>query len=200
MSDVGVLHPVRIRVAQILALGPHTGTELRQALPDVPYSTLYRHVRWLAGAGVIRVSGERKVRGAVEHTYELDEPAVQVAVPDPARMTAADHDRAVTAFVTGLMAQAHAYLEGEPEDPVADGLTYLTTQLWVDEEELALVRARLREIIAPLARSGPGPGRRQLTLGIVAVPRSGGGTPHPPAATHPTAKPDTGVDPEANSG
>jgi DNA-binding transcriptional ArsR family regulator len=174
VSDVGVLHPVRIRVAQLLALGPRTGTELRRAMPDVPYSTLYRHLRWLADAGVVRVSGERKVRGAVEHTYELDEPAVQGAVPDPAAMTAADHDRAVTAFATGLMAQAHAYLEGEPEDPAGQGLTYMTAKLWVDEEELARVRARLREIIAPLAGNAPGPGRRQLTLGVIAVPRPEG--------------------------
>ncbi|SDI52232.1 helix-turn-helix domain-containing protein [Nonomuraea jiangxiensis] len=173
MSDVGVLHPVRIRVAQILALGPHTGTQLRQALPDVPYSSLYRHVRWLLEAGVVRVAGERKVRGAVEHTYELDENAVQGAVPDPAALSADDHERAVTAFVTGLMAQAHAYLESEPEDPVTQGLTYVSAHVWVDDEELARLRARLRELIDPLVHTTPGPGRRQITLGVVAIPQPG---------------------------
>nr|WP_165977186.1 helix-turn-helix domain-containing protein [Nonomuraea diastatica] len=83
-SPADSLHPVRIRLAQILALGPRTGTQLRQALPHVPYSSLYRHIRWLVDAGVIHVVGERKVRGAVEHTYELDERAVQGAVPGPA--------------------------------------------------------------------------------------------------------------------
>ncbi|MEO3875432.1 helix-turn-helix domain-containing protein [Nonomuraea sp. B12E4] len=172
MSDVGVLHPVRIRVAQVLALGPRTGTQLRQALPDVPYSSLYRHLRWLLDAGVIRVAGERKVRGAVEHTYELDEHAVQGAVPDPSALSPDDHERAVTAFVTGLMAQAHAYLEGA-EDPVTEGLTYLSAHLWVDDDELALLRRRLRELIDPLAHAVPGPGRRQITLGVVAIPQPG---------------------------
>ncbi|MEO3799521.1 helix-turn-helix domain-containing protein [Nonomuraea sp. B1E8] len=182
MSDVGVLHPVRIRVAQILALGPRTGTQLRQALPDVPYSSLYRHIRWLVDAGVIRVVGERKVRGAVEHTYELDERAVQGAVPDPARLSTGDHERAVTAFVTGLMAQAHAYLEGDPDDPVAQGLTYTSVHVWVDDDELARLRARLRDLIDPVAHATPGPGRRQITLGVVAIPQPGGAEPAGPTA------------------
>ena len=117
MSDVGVLHPVRIRVAQILALGPHTGTQLRQALPDVPYSSLYRHIRWLLDAGVIRVAGERKVRGAVEHTYELDEHAIQGAVPDPAALSAGDHKRASLPFCREhLQPLADTVDDGRSED------------------------------------------------------------------------------------
>ncbi|MEU4572391.1 MULTISPECIES: helix-turn-helix domain-containing protein [Nonomuraea] len=171
MSDVGVLHPVRVRVVQILALGPHTGTQLRQALPEVPYSSLYRHIRWLTDAGVVHVTGERKVRGAVEHTYELDESAVQGALPDPGELTPADHDRAVTAFVTGLMAQAHAYLGNPPDDPVADGLTYTLVHLWADPGDVARIHAGLRELIGPLLEKEPAEGRRQITLGVVTIPQ-----------------------------
>lgn len=173
MSDVGVLHPVRIRVVQILVLGPRTGTQLRSALPDVPYSSLYRHVRWLTEAGFVRVTGERKVRGAVEHTYELDESAVRAGMTDPATLSPEEHQRAVTGFLAGLLAQAGAYLGEAPRDPVADGLTYMVAPLWVDEDELARIHRGLRELFDPLVRNQPGNGRRQLTLGVMTVP-------HPP--------------------
>ncbi|MFI7615703.1 helix-turn-helix domain-containing protein [Nonomuraea terrae] len=169
MSEIGVLHPVRIRVIQIVALGPRTGTQLRQALPDVPYSSLYRHIRWLVDADVMRVTGERKVRGAVEHTYELDKDAVQAALPDMP-VSAADHGQAMTAFMTGLLAQVHSYLASAPEDPVADGLLYTLAPLWVNEEEVARIHTVMRELVESLRDNGPGPDRRQLMLGVVAIP------------------------------
>lgn len=54
-----LLHPVRLRIAQHLAL--HTQATVRQlgeALPDVPAASLYRHLRRMTELGVLEVVRE----------------------------------------------------------------------------------------------------------------------------------------------
>src|SRR6185312_3636275 len=108
-----LLHPVRLRVVQAL-LGDRVLTtgELHAELPDVPTASLYRHVALLAGAGMLEVADEHRVRGAVERSYRLVPDAVSLG-PERMRSLAADeHRRAFAVFTAGLLADYDRYLEG----------------------------------------------------------------------------------------
>ncbi|HEX9334590.1 MAG TPA: helix-turn-helix domain-containing protein, partial [Pseudonocardiaceae bacterium] len=48
-----------------------TTSDLCARLPDVPKTTVYRHVALLAGAGLLEVVDEQRVHGAVERHYRL---------------------------------------------------------------------------------------------------------------------------------
>jgi hypothetical protein len=152
-----LLHPVRLRVVQAF-LGDRTLTtsDLRDELPDVPVATLYRHVGVLAGAGVLEVVGERKVRGASERSYRLDLAAASVASEDAAGMTADEHRNAFTTFAAALMADfdryvARAAADGATPDLARDRVGYRQAAVWVTDAEFdemvtelaAVVRARL---------------------------------------------------------
>ncbi|MFI6676621.1 hypothetical protein [Kribbella sp. NPDC050470] len=84
-----LLHPIRWRIAQ-RALGREvTTTALKQDLPDVPTTTLYRHVATLIDAGYLTVVRERKVRGTTERTLTLNQPTYsqQLIYADPTELT-----------------------------------------------------------------------------------------------------------------
>lgn len=70
-SDI-LLHPVRLRIVLTAAGDEVTTADIAKRLPDVPQSTLYRHIAKLAGAGILDIVGERQARGAIERTYQVN--------------------------------------------------------------------------------------------------------------------------------
>src|SRR5438552_679181 len=106
-----LLHPVRLRIIQAF-LGDRalTTTDLRCELEDVPPASLFRHVARLVDAVVLSVVAERRVRGALERTYELRVAAASINLDEVARMTREEHRNAFMAYVAGLLGDADRYL------------------------------------------------------------------------------------------
>ena len=56
-----LLHPVRLRIMHAMSGGRVlTTSDLCARLPDVPKTSVYRHVGLLAEAGVLEVAGEQR--------------------------------------------------------------------------------------------------------------------------------------------
>ncbi|GAA3155869.1 helix-turn-helix domain-containing protein [Planomonospora alba] len=166
-----LLHPVRLRIIQAL-LGDRrmTTAALAAELSDVSTATLYRHVAALADAGVLEVTGEQRVRGAVERTYALHLPAAQLDEEELAAMTPGDHRQAFMAFVAGLLAGFDRYLERGDTDLRRDGVGYRQTALWLSDEEFAAFVADLRAVFEARAANGPREGRTRRMVTTVLMP------------------------------
>jgi hypothetical protein len=171
-----LLHPVRLRVVQAF-LGDRalTTSELRAELPDVPVATLYRHVGVLADAGVLTVSGERKVRGAAERTYRLDLAAASVGAAEAAAMTAEEHRRAFTTFAVALMADFDRYLartapDAERPDLTGDRVGYRQVAVWVTDEEFDEMIAELAGVLQARMVNRPDGARRRRLISTVNIP------------------------------
>jgi DNA-binding transcriptional ArsR family regulator len=65
-----IAHPVRVKILSLLEQGDATPKHMAQQL-DLRLENLSYHVRALAKAGFIELTGTRQVRGAVEHRYRL---------------------------------------------------------------------------------------------------------------------------------
>ncbi len=166
-----LLHPVRLRIVQALLGGRVLTTgELGPELFDVPTATLYRHVGRLAAAGVLEVTGERRVRGASERSYRLVLAAA--SVEDAATMTADEHRRAFATFVAALLGDFDRYLDraGERPDLQADGVGYRQAALWLDDAEHAELVRDLRAVVQARMALAERPGRRRRMLSTVLVP------------------------------
>ncbi len=142
-----LLHPVRLRVVQVL-LGDRVLTtgELHEELPDVPAATLYRHVGLLADAGVLAIVSERKVRGAAERRYRLVPAA---ASADPRGMSAPRFRDGAGGDV--VAAPVRGRREGEHlADQLAEALS----------EAGALVVGQVHDgaVVGQPVGAGPGPG------------------------------------------
>lgn len=166
-----VLHPVRLRIIQALLGGRRlTTAQIAKELDDVTTATLYRQVAILAGAGILEVVEERRVRGAVERTYELRVEASQLTPEELGRMTADDHRHAFAAFVSGLLVSFDAYLGHGDVDLIRDGVGYRQNAMWLTDEEATELVSEMRASFARRLQNGPAAGRRRRLLSTVLIP------------------------------
>jgi DNA-binding transcriptional ArsR family regulator len=164
-----LLHPIRLRITHAMSGGrAHTVADLCARLPDVPKTSLYRHVGLLADAGVLEVAQEQRVRGAVERHYRLRRARARVAADVP--MTKDDHRRAFAAALAVLLAEFNAYLDREAADPYADQVGYRQGVVWLTEDERAELVAELTGVLAARARNAPAPGRDAHLTSMIMFP------------------------------
>lgn len=165
-----LLHPVRLRIIKAF-LGDRALTtgQLAAELDDVPAGSLYRHVARLAREGVLQVVAEQRVRGAVERTYTL-RPAAAVMQPgEIAAMTPADHARAFTAFIAGVLDHFDRYAATDPAEPDREA-GYRMAAMWLTDEEYAQFLMALATVIQPRIANSPRKGRRRRLLYGIALP------------------------------
>ena len=159
-----IVHPVRSRIVVAVSGRSLTTREIAKVLPDVPVPTLYRHVRVLDEAGILRCTGERKVRGTVERSYTLAEGGGELdhdAVPSPE-----DNLNALSNFATVVTQAYRTYIALGGIEPPRAGMQamYLT-----DEEHTALLQG-LRELLANYEGHSPGEGRQRRLVSLIDLP------------------------------
>lgn len=166
-----LLHPVRLRIVHALS-GGHTRTtaQLCARMPDVSQATVYRQVSTLAGAGILEVDGEQRVRGFVERSYRLRRERAAVDADRAKAASLDDHRRAFATSMAVLLAEYNAYLDSAAADPSADLVGYRQHAVWLTpEERLALIGA-MRTAILPALGNEPAPGRTQHLLSPILFP------------------------------
>jgi hypothetical protein len=168
-----LLHPVRLRIIKAF-LGDRalTTSQLAAELDDVPAGSVYRHVARLVREGVLQVVAEQRVRGAVERTYTL-RPAAAVMQPgELAAMTPADHTRAFTAFIAGVLDHFDRYIAAAPAEPEREA-GYRMAAMWLTDDEFAQFVLDLAAVIQPRLANAPGQGRRRRIIYSVVLPDPG---------------------------
>lgn len=169
-----ILHPQRMAVIRALATRPQPTRELAEALPAIPQATLYRHLSILLDAGVVAVTEERQVRGAVERTYSLTGAAV-VSAEELAEANVDDHFRYFATFLGGLLGEFGGYLDrvspdGKVPDLASDGVGYRQHVLNLTDDELIDLLTDVREAIAARASNDPTPDRTARLIATATLP------------------------------
>lgn len=166
-----LLHPVRLRIIHALAGGRlRSAGELCERLPDVPRTSVYRHLGLLMEGGMLEIGDERRVRGAVERSYRLRPDRPTISPDASSAMTPDDHRQGFAAAMAVLIAEFNAYLDRPDADPVADSVGYRQGTFWLNPEELDTMLTGLRDIAAPLAANKPEPGRRPYLISPILFP------------------------------
>ncbi len=166
-----IIHPVRLRILQLLGLSPLTTHQLADALPDVAASSIYRHVRLLHRHDLIRVVETRRVRGLEERVYALArQPHISAA--DLAGLKAEDHVRSFMLYTAALIRDFANYVQAAAEDfrPLDDRAGYSEALLYASTEEIDAVGQAINAALAPLLANGPGAGRRLRKLSVISHP------------------------------
>ncbi|WP_063000675.1 helix-turn-helix domain-containing protein [Nocardia mikamii] len=164
-------HPVRLRIVHAMS-GGHTLTtaQLCARLPDVSKATIYRHVDLLTSGGILEVTEERRVRGAVERHYRLRRERAVIDTDAVAAASRDDHRAVFTTAMTILLAEFNTYLDRENADPATDSVGYRQHALWLDPAELADLIADMRAAILPHLNNEPADGRRHYLLSPILFP------------------------------
>ena len=133
-----VMNPVRQRIFQYFLLhGTGTAKDLKQALPDVPNASLYRHIRILADHAILVVVGENRIRGTVESVYQLNKEAL--AAED-------ESGNAVQMSLLSICASFASYFAGGNADPRRDMLLLTNCTLVLTDEEFSTFLSEINEV------------------------------------------------------
>lgn len=166
-----ILHPVRLRILHAMSGGrERTASDLCADLPDVPKTSLYRHVGVLAEAGALEVVAEQRVHGAVERRYRLRREGATIDAGTAASMSMDDHRHGFAAAAAALIAEFNAYLDREDANPSADLVSYRQGPVWLSREELEEFVDEVRRLIVPRWGNAPRPGRRPHLLATILFP------------------------------
>ncbi|WP_433221163.1 helix-turn-helix domain-containing protein [Microtetraspora malaysiensis] len=166
-----LLHPVRLRIVHAMSGGRvRTTADLCARMPDIPKTSVYRHVGLLADAGVLEVTDEQRVHGAVERHYRLRQKRTTIDAEAAASMSLDDHRRGFTSAMAALHAEFNAYLDRDGADPTADLVGYRQLVLWLSHDELAEMMGDMREVLAARWGNTPAPGRTPHLASAIVFP------------------------------
>lgn len=164
-----ILHPIRFRVLRVLHGQTLTPRQIGKHLPDVSPASLYRHLRQLVQAGLVRVISERPVRGTVEKLYTAGQrPFINAA--EASQMSTEAHARAFPHFAVGLVQDFERYLAQGTPDLERDGVGYRQVVLNLSDEELVRLAQALQNAVLPFVGLPPAPERRARAFSTILIP------------------------------
>ena len=166
-----ILHPVRIRIIEVLQGRQLTPYQMHEHLPDIPLPTLYRHLKIMLEAEVVRIASSNQRHGAVESVYEAVPGGARISLDEFRELSIADHTRYFQTFTAENLAAFQRYIALPEAAPVEDGLRYFCAMVSLDDDEMNQMWAELHTVIAKYEKPQSA-GRTRRRLAIQAVPEA----------------------------
>jgi DNA-binding transcriptional ArsR family regulator len=174
-----ILHPVRLQILQTLPEAPLTTQEIADRLPNVPASSIYRHLKKLLESGLIQVAESRPVRGVQEKVYRLSQPP-HLSAADMAAASKEDHLRYFTTYVATLLQGFTNYLDQiDSLDLIRDRTGYTEVTFYSSPGEFDQIQMALNQSLLPHLRNSPREGRVRRKLAVITHPLPGPGESDP---------------------
>jgi DNA-binding transcriptional ArsR family regulator len=171
-----ILHPARVKIIQALAQNTLTIQELSELLPDLPKSSIYRHMRALLDGGMVQVAGSRPVKGTPENFYQLASPP-HLTQSDLEGFSPQDHQRYFAMFMAAQLQEFADYLQAYPQANFEKDMTgYTQAVFWASQEELERFGAGLQALVAELMQNPPSEDRHQHKVAFILHPFAKGET------------------------
>lgn len=157
-----VMNPVRQRIFQYFLLH-ETGTvkEVKNALPDVPSASLYRHMKILADSSILAVVGENRIRGTVESVYKLNKDAMA---------TEDENGNGVQMALLGLCASFAKYFSTCSADPKKDMLLFTNCTLMLTDEEFTDFLSEINELGLKYMKAEPTADSKTRRITLISSP------------------------------
>jgi DNA-binding transcriptional ArsR family regulator len=172
MSKVDlIVHPIRIRILMALAGRRMTPLEIAATMPDVPQTSLYRHINALAEGGILTIVAENPIRGTVERVYELKEGAGHLTEADVATLSKDDHLRYFIVFLSSILQDFSSYLEKQESTvPLGREVLYSKLPLHLSDTERTDLLIQFDALLQPYRNNEADGERRRYILASVVIP------------------------------
>jgi DNA-binding transcriptional ArsR family regulator len=168
-----ILHPIRIRIIQSLIGGKRlTVQEIMEFLPEVPQASLYRHIKKLEEAELIKIVEERKIRGTIEKVYALPNESSGLTNEDLQSLSREEHMNIFMRFIANILADYERYLSQEEIDLIKDGVGFRQVRFYASDEEFFQFAKTVNEEMKRLMNNKPSPQRKKRIFTSIIMPES----------------------------
>lgn len=162
-----MLNQVRHRILQYIHHhGNVTVREIGSALSDIPQATLYRQIKLLLDGGLIRVCGQRQVRGTLEHTYGLASELEEVVGSDESKLS----DVGAQFALLGIAQDFADYYADEDADAVRDLYSIQSVPMMMSDEEFAGYIRQIEKLTRSYIHNEPTSERRIRRVTLISSP------------------------------
>ncbi len=171
-------HPIRMRIFQALYHVEMSVQQLTEYLQNVPQSTVYRHVRLMSEAGLLKITSTRHINGIEERFYmavkdvveasEIEKPAGKQKFADFVSLYGT-----VAAQDLGRYISSHE--ETEIENTVSRDHIFYATQ-----EEFIAIREKIYQILREAVEKRSQPEGKLWRFFVIAHPLESEASQSPP--------------------
>jgi len=171
-----LLHPIRLRIITAISTERVTAKDLAKALPDIPQTTLYRHINALVDGGVLQIVDEIPQRGTVERVFGFETPP-SLTQEDLKGLSKEKYQRAFTLILSTLLNDATRFIQNFPAnqeiDLLAEGFDFNKIQLNLSDEEYHRLNQTIFDLVMDAANNKPSPDRNRRILSYMFIPVNG---------------------------
>ncbi len=172
-SDL-IIHPVRFRILRAIGQDAVTTQEISDRLPDVPKSSIYRHLKLLLEGDMVIIADTKLVNGIQEKVYQLAQ-RPHLTAEDMAGLSAEEHVQYFTTYIMTLLQDFASYAtDAEAETGAVDMASVRAGYTEIDFNatvaELDQLQMDLNIAFLKLMNNPPGNGRHKHKFSIVTHP------------------------------
>ncbi len=164
-----IMHLVRAQILMELNDCTLTPRQIAILMPDVPLGTVYRHINILLQAGLIKIVGERRVKGTVERQFTLVESASFLTESERNNLQAEDIMGLITVLTGVIQSAFHRYTLTAELPPKSREISFITKSLYLTKEEYSKFLQQLTSLLGKVGRQPSREYERRL-IGYFSVP------------------------------
>lgn len=174
-----IMHPVRFKIIQVFLDGlSKTAKKVATELKDVPQASLYRQLDALVKAGVLIITEENQIRGAIEKVYSLNIPSVNMTNDDVKELTKEEHLQYFLFFTAQITSDFETYLDIGDIDFLRDGVGYRQVALHLSDTEFLDYAKDLRKVYEKYMQNTPSSERTKRIISTITMPKKKGKAKH----------------------
>lgn len=166
-----ITNPVRCKLLlEIYSKGQATAKHLTDVYNDIPQATLYRHLKKMLSAGILKVIEETQIRGTLEKTY-----ALAIDINDDFGKILEENSGTLymqifMQYILGFAKQFQQYCKS-PNINLKEDLTgFSLSPLYLSDEELTALIGNISDIIKTVKNNEPKEHRKLRTIGLIISP------------------------------
>ena len=167
MKDISqvLLDPVRSRIIQFIAVRQlMTAGELAVSMPDVPKTTLYRHLGILHEHAILKVVAEHRIRGSVERTYALD-------IESYAKLNTIENaPNNAYGFLMNIYADFYRYFTADNPKPAEDHIFLSNLKLLMTDKEFEELFGQINILLKEHLTNAPNDQRKHRSISFISSP------------------------------
>ena len=172
MNDL-LLHPIRLRIVSAITSGRVTAKDMTKALPDIPQTTLYRHINVLVDGGVLQVVDEIPQRGTMERVFGFKVPP-SLSREDLTGLSKDEYQQTFTLILTSLLQEATNSLNNIPDEEEIDllgaGYQFSQAQFNLNDEEFEKFNKDILNLMMAASKNKPSGERKRRIFSYLFIP------------------------------